>query len=314
MIAATLLFGAVAHAAQPGLTLAPYGAVSALAPQDGTPAFQFHSEDPVLNITRIQKTKMPTLAACEKAVRALQNLPLGSVFSGGSVRAFKDWGPWNEDDRDAAEGCDDFPCKVKLDANEVARMKKSPPPSRIETLASLAQARAARYLKTGIRAEYEFPGAPTDPWKWFDDNGFKTLTRPAAPVLRARKLDLVPGKMRPLRQILDCRYAFVKKAVPKGAAAKGGAKTNGDGIEAALWIRDVYTAHYFDSWGEWYGVSCDPKTLMLVTVASLHAEFDLLKKNDLISRISRPKMRGAIKENGSHYLEGQMKTLNIPSK
>ncbi len=295
MFLATLLFGAVAHAAQTDLTLAPYGAVSTLVPRDGAQAFYFHAEDPVLNITRIQKTKMPTLAACEKAVRELQNLPLGNVFSGGPVKTFKDWEPWNGDDRDATESCEDFPCKVKLDAAEVAQMKKSPPLSRIETLAALAQARVARYLKSGVRAEYEFPGAPIDPWKWFDDNGFRGLTRPAKPGMRTRKLDLVPEKMRPLRQILDCRYAFVKH-------------------EATLWIRDVYTAHYFDSWGEWYDVSCDPKTLTLVTVASLHAEFDLLKQNDLLSRVSRPKMRSAVKENGSHYLEGQMKTLNIPAK
>lgn len=290
VIAATLLFGAV-----PGLTLAPYGLVSTLAPQDGTATFQFHSEDPVLNITRIQKTKMPTLSACEKAVRALQNLPLGNVFSGSPVKKFKDWEPWNEDDRDATESCEDFPCKVKLDATEVALMKKSSRASRIETLAGLAQARAARYIKTGLRAEYEFPGAPTDPWKWFDDNGFKSRNRPATPELRTRKLDLAPGKMRPLRQILDRRHDFEK-------------------LEATLWIRDVYTAHYFDSWGEWYNVSCDPKTLTLVTIASLHAELDLLKKDDLISRISRPKMRSAVQENGSRYLEGQMKTLNIPAK
>lgn len=309
VIAATLLFGAVAPAVQAGLILTPYGAVSTLAPEDGTPAFRFHSKDPVLNVTRIQRMKMPNLAACEKAVRGLQSLPQGSVFSGGPVKTFKDWEPWNEDDRDAAESCDDFPCKVKLDAAEVTRMKNSAPEKRIETLSGLAQARAARYLKSGVRAEYEFAGAPTDPWKWFDDNGFKGLTRPAAPMLRTRKLDLAPGKMRPLRQILDCRHAFVKGVAPKNAATK-----NGDRIEATLWIRDVYTAHYFDSWGEWYDVSCDPKTLILVTVASLHAELDLLKQRDLISRISRPKMRSAVEENGSRYLEGQMKTLNIPAK
>jgi len=99
-----------------------------------------------------------------------------------------------------------------------------------------------------------------------------------------RRLDFGPGKMRPVRQVLDRRFASSPD-------------------EAVVWLRDAYSAHYFDSWGEWIDLSCDPKSRSLVLVQVLLVELDLMKDTDIFSKLGRGKMKSAVEENGSHYLD-----------
>jgi hypothetical protein len=57
------------------------------------------------------------------------------------------------------------------------------------------------------------------------------------PTFFARKLKFGEGSYRPLRQIFDQRIFQEKGRIVRVA-------------------RDVYTAHYFDGWGEWLEARC----------------------------------------------------------
>src|SRR5206468_3927654 len=93
-----------------------------------------------------------------------------------------------------------------------------------------------------------------------------------------------PGKIRALHQVLDQRF--------KASARRD---------QATLWIRDVYTDHYFDSWGEWAQVRCESDGIYLLQ--ALLVDFDLLKKGDIFSGMMKGKMRSTFEENGKIYLE-----------
>jgi hypothetical protein len=204
--------------------------------------------------------------------------------------AWRSWEPWVEEDLEAVNECDDFPCDVKLDSSEAAEMKKVPEAARMAKFMALIEARSKRYLKSGERKEYEFAGDPVDTWAYLEKLGFRSqVPRPGKSELWVRKYNLDPKRMKTLHQILDRRAARAKS-----------------GSEATLWVRDAYTDHYFDGWGEWATVACDAegKAPRGVTIVhALHLEVDLLKKNDLFSRLARGKLRSAIEEKGGAYLD-----------
>jgi hypothetical protein len=279
---------AIASAAT-GLSLAPFGNVSSLT-QAKNPWHGFYAEDPILWVIRAQKVES---ADCKSWIQALlADAPKGALEMKGEsesslTQAWKAWGPWDEDDLNAVNECDDFPCAVKLDEVEVKKLSSVSNELRHKRFFDVVLNRVTHYLKTQERKAYEFPGDPVDPWKLLEKKGYHAQNPPHSPNIWLRKLDFAPDKIRPIRQALD--YRKVK---------------NPSGTEATVWVRDVYTDHYFDSWGEWVHVSCQgPKNKTVYVSQALIVELDLLKKTDLISKMMRGKMRNAIQENGHIYLD-----------
>jgi hypothetical protein len=278
------LFGAL------GLVLAPFGAVDALL-QKG-PFHGFDSADPMLLVVRAERVPGVNPASCTAWLAAVAERKPGAAYT----EKLAGWLPWDEDENKDIVNCDDLPCDVKLDPAETSRMKAAKESDRAAVFLKNVATRQARYLKTQERTEYEFPGDPVDPWKFLESRGFwSPIERPTKPALLVRQLDLAPGKFRRLRQVLDVR----------------GARTATDAVS---WIRDTYTDHYFDSWGEWAWAGCDAKAGTVTVVQALLVEFDLLKKTDLFSRIARPKMRDGVKDYGGAYLDGVFEELKSRSR
>ncbi len=272
-----------------GMVLSPFGPVSEFLQKDN-PWHGFDSQDAVLVIARAQKIQS---SSCSKWIDTIYSESAGTVLlpqekDGKWGQALKEWDPWSEDEKDAVEDCERFPCDVKLNETETHAMKAANKADRLKEYVRLIQLRTVFYKNTQVRGNYEFPGNPVEPWSELEKRGFYSkLKRPEIPVLSLRKLDFGKGKVREIKQVLDRR------------AAK-----DPSGLEATVWVRDAYTNHYFDSWGEWTHVSCSaPSGKEVLLVQALLVEFDLLKKNDLASRIMRGKMRSAIEENGTHFLD-----------
>ncbi len=272
-----------------GLVLHPFGPVSELvSPQKHWRGFD--AVDPLLFVVRAQAMGEKEYERCSAWIEALDRIPYGSEV--GSIlkeeawtKAWNEWAPWHEKDDKAILECRSSPCQIKLDPTEVAQLRVVPSEKKRERLYDLVVSRVLRYVKSGKRSGYERPEEPMDPWAVFQSRGFKSgLGKPARGTLHVRRMDLDPSRMRPLRQVLDRRYARSE-------------------TEATLWVRDAYSAHYFDSWGEWFNVSCDSSKKQVVVVQALALELDLLKKTDLISRMGRGMMKKGVEEKGSDYLE-----------
>ena len=134
---------------------------------------------------------------------------------------------------------------------------------------------------------------PIEPWGFLEKRGFKptALKRPTGPSLWVRQFREKKDDEVQIRQVIDRRTAM-----------------KSDGSEAAVWIRDVYSDHFFDSWGEFLHVACAADGTGTL-VQALFLEVDLLKKNDLITRIARGKIRSSLEERGRAYQEAELKTL-----
>jgi hypothetical protein len=278
-----------------GLFLIPFGNVSELV-RSQKPWNGFFAQDPILWVVRAQEVKT---SDCQKWVQALvedspkpvlnaerADLGLSDLAQPGS--------PWFEKDKEPVTDCDGFPCAVKLNSSEAKQMEKVSEDKRFQKYLSLVKDRLSLYLKSQVRQAYEFPGKPMDPWELFDKKGFRTsLKRPDDIKLWARKIEFASNKTKPIHQILDWR-----------------ATKSSSGLEAAVWMRDVYTDHYFDSWGEWLHVSCSSAQAKSVQVVQgLVVELDLLKKTDLLSKMMKGKMRSAVQEGGTPHLEKQFNRL-----
>jgi hypothetical protein len=293
-----------------GIVLSPFGSIAEKTA--GPEAWHgFHADGPVLTLVRAQSVGD---AACDGWFAALGGQPDGVEFvagagEGGWGAAFRAWEPWIDEDREAIRECDELPCDVKLDGTETAAMAAVADDARHERFLGLVRGRLERYARTQERREYEFKGDPIDPWSWLETRGFPNpqAGKPAAPSWVSRRLDFAPGRMRAVRQILDRRVALPPPPRKPARAATGP-------LTADLWVRDVYTAHYFDGWGERVHLSCDPAARRLLAVHALVLEFDLLKKTDLISRLARPRMRHAIEENGRKYLDRAFEDLGRRAK
>jgi hypothetical protein len=289
--------GALALAA--ALAVSPFGQVSELI-QKQNPWHGFDDHSALLWNLRVEKLEA---VECEKLVKRLEEdfpaqqfvepKPKHSPKIDWSL-AWKGWKPWSAKDLKLVTDCDDFPCKVKLNATEVGAMAKEPETGRLEKFQSLVKARVERYLKTEERKEYEFPGDPVDPWseirKQVKGSGSVLYQSPYFPkdavTLWARRLDFAPGRIQPIRQILDRR-------VWEDATR----------TQVEVWIRDSYTDHYFDGWGEWAHLGCDPETHRAILIQALVSDLDLLKKHDIISSLATGRMKSAIEENGAIYLD-----------
>ncbi len=283
-----------------GLLLIPFGNVTDLVKKEN-PWHGFEAKDPVLTVVRAEQISQPQMGKCESWLDALKNIPTGVLIespeeSTSWKAAFAHWEPWNEDDLDAIISCAKAPCKVKLNSAEAGKLKEVTESKRFERFLSLVEARALNYRRTLARPEYEFRGALSDPWALFEGQGFKSpLKKPDEVSLWVSRLDLAPKKMRVQRQLFDRRIALANH-------------------HATLWIRDAYTDHYFDGWGEWIDITCDPTLNQVLIVQALIVEFDLLKATDLISLLSKGRMRSVVEEQGGKYLDNQAAQLRLAAQ
>lgn len=245
-------------------------------------------DTPLFNASRVEKVKRSV--ACEDLQSKLSfgNF-LGAPYVVGGLQEL--WKPWSESDRKAVEGCDHFPCDVKLDSKEVATLTKLPVEKRLDGFFEAVGARVKDYEAKNTRREYEFPGAPVEPWKQLKTltkgHSFPKTLEKEPKKLFARYHRFTDESYRPIRQVLDVRQ-----------------KTEKSGSETRIswFVRDVYTAHYFDGWGEWIEVVCDSKKDELEISQRMLIEFDLYKKQDVLSRISRGAMTKNLEEQTGIYL------------
>jgi hypothetical protein len=272
------------------LALAPYGNINPLL-EKRNPWRAFQAEDPILTGVRVSRAGPDQVPSCAPWIHAFTSNMRG--IQGGPQ--WSAWLPFEKDEKEAIEDCHEEPCAVKLNEKEVAQMAtvaqsgkdsgdKSP---RFEKFLSLVLDRATAYKASGVRSEYEYTGGITDPWAYFEKNGYKTdLVMPVTPNLGLRKLDFHNSRVRPIRQMVDRRVAVSKNHT-----------------EASLWIRDIYSNHYFDAWGEWGHISCDPQKHEVTVVLATNVEFDVLKNHGLFASISRGSAKGSMQTLTEDYLD-----------
>ncbi len=276
-----------------GLLLVPFGSVDELA-KTQNPYFGFEAQGPVLWMARIEKRLTQSCAEWTRAVLA-ETQEMGVEVSGPIQEfqswnsGFKEWEPWGKNDLEAVVHCHKFPCAVKFDSNETSQMAGTSEENRLQKFKSLVMNRTMRAFQTQERKEYEFPGVPVEPWGFLASHGFLTsLTLPLRGTSWLRKIDFAPGSIRTIRQVLERRIA-----------------ENSSGTEAVVWVRDAYTDHYFDGWGEWIQVSCDSGTTpsQVRVVHALVVELDELKKSNLLAQLMRGKVKSAVEKAGRNYLD-----------
>ena len=276
-----------ALAAAAGLVLIPFGAVNERV-DEKNPWHGYMSDGPNLLTVRAQRVKLTSQASCEQWLTGLKNFPTGSPVtftSSMDTSLNQGWSPWSSSDSLMVTDCNRFPCKVKLDANEVGKIYTASNGDRKFIYLGLVGSRISAYAKTEERKAFEFPGRRTDPWSFFEKHGLKSnLTKSKAIQMVGRKLTFPSDKLKPVRQVLDVRRA-------EGP------------LEATLWVRDIYNDHYFDGWGEWAHLECNAEKTELILVQGMFVELDLMKQTDLLSRMSRNRMRQAVEEFGRIFLD-----------
>ncbi|MCM2277932.1 MAG: hypothetical protein NDJ89_07625 [Oligoflexia bacterium] len=224
------------------------------------------------------KRALPRAATRERGA-AIQARPGHSAWSAIAAG----WQSWNASERDQISGCRKHPCRVKLEPDEVARLAQAPSAGRLKLYEKIIDERVAGFLEGGAPA-----GSPWDALKAAimgtlgPRGAIAQSPEQASRELWSRKIDFAPGKMKTVRQLLELRDTSAPEA-------------------ASSWLRAIYSDHYFDSWAEWAQVRCDGGQIVLAAV--LVTDLDLLKKNDLFTKLGRPKIRAAAEERGFAHLE-----------
>ncbi len=254
-------------------------------------ARHFESNEPMLRSVRVSKIVLAAGETCETAISKIRSVPIGESFTFGKPERFRGWDGW-DDDSDAVEKCRGFPCKIKFNEPESLAIAAKPPEARLDEVLKQVENRMKEYERSGKRGGYDLPEDAVDPWKMFTTLGHEI---PASivkmkPQFFARKLKFGDGGYRPIRQMFDERV-FEEK---------------GRFVRIA---RDVYTAHYFDGWGEWFEVRCGLGGRELFIVQDMLMEFDLLKNTDFLSRLARPKMRQGVEQESLKIQKAQMERI-----
>lgn len=248
---------------------------------------EFQSDGPMLRSIRVSKYVLAPSETCEMVLARIRLAPIGEPFHFDKEDRFKGWDEWS-DDQEAAENCSGFPCKIKFNEKESLAIAAQPKEARLAEVLKQVESRMKEYEKTFRRKGYDLPEDPVDPWKVFASKGH--VMPPdfdkTKPLFFARKLKFGEGSYRPLRQIFDERTMIQKGRITRLA-------------------RDVYTAHYFDGWGEWLEARCSPDGKKIFLLQDLLMEFDLLKNTDFFSRIARPKMRQGVDQESLNYQKKQ---------
>ncbi|MGK5084863.1 hypothetical protein WDW37_16365 [Bdellovibrionota bacterium FG-1] len=290
------------------LALNPFGKVGDLL-QDKMHWSAALDRDPVILVYRVSQADAKD---CSAWISALSSSPpgvqervalTGAMFESKLVKTalskvFKAWEPWSEDDLGYIQGCKSFPCDIKFAETETKAMDAVPREERLAKFEALVSERVQRYFRTGERKEYEFPGDPLDPWEGFEKIG--ASGRPKVPdsvTLWGRQLDFSSSDIKRVRQILDWRMSV--------SPARD---------QAAVWVRDLYTNHYFDGWGELFQLSCDSSKAKVTVLQILSVELDLLKSTSLVARMMRSKMRKAIEEQGRAYLAREFERVSAAAR
>lgn len=284
-----------------GMMLTPFGGVEKLVSTQE--AYQgFHDDGPILSLIRIDLREILDAKECLKLEKAIRAYSLGeNVHAEIGKRGLQSgWAPWTRVEDESIEECERFPCAVKVTEPEVLQIRSTHPATeRKAKYLELISDRIKRYLKSGVRGPRDRGGEPADPWELFERHGFRSpLSMPQNGTLWLRKVELIPGRARDIRQVIDRRFAS-KLETRTGIT------------ESTIWLRDIYSNHYFDSWGEWIHLSCDPGRKAALLIQGMMLEFDLLKKKDLLSRMARPKMRSGVKESGWKYLRERSRKLEL---
>jgi hypothetical protein len=254
----------------------------------------FESDGSMLRSLRVSRQALRTGESCETALARLKARSIGEPFEFGKESRWNGWGSW-DDDRDAVDGCDEFPCKIKFDEPETKAIAAKPEAGRLAEVLAQIDRRVAEYEKTFRRRGYDLPEDAVDPWKVFATKGhaLPATFAKSKPKFVARKQMFGDGNYRPIRQIFDERLFEEKNRLVRMA-------------------RDVYTAHYFDGWGEWLEFRCIPERREILFLQDLLMEFDLLKNTDFFSVIARPKMRQGVDHESLKYQKTQAEKLLAP--
>jgi hypothetical protein len=260
--------------------------MGAIAATDPTATFEFDETlSPVLLVSHGNQWGGETLLSCEAWAASIAAYP----------RNHAGWEPWSEGESQVVTECDSFPCKVKLDAAEVASLAALPKDSRMTAFKQLVFERRSSYLKSGARKEYEFKGALADPVALFTQKGFMAGFEPVGgPALIERRLDFAPGKFKVVRQILDRRLLRSK-------------------TRTGLWLRDVYNTHYFDGWGEWISLECVPGGQSQLNHV-LMVELDTLKSKSFLAKLGYGRMKSGVKDGGQAYLKAAFAELSAAAQ
>lgn len=227
---------------------------------------------------RIEKNR--TEKTCNQLKLSLEKVDFfGSKYDSNAYE--EAWKPWSKSDRSAIEECDKFPCSVKLNSRETSLIKTIPEGLRKNFFFGLIDKRIFEYQKSQTRSEYQHAGNPVDPWikipEWERAKGtaIEWGVPQTAPSLYLRVHRFTDDSYRPIRQVLDVRVVTSKVG-----------KIN----KTSVYVRDIYTAHYFDGWGERIEISCNEETKEVTLDQIMVVEFDLYKKTDFLSRMSQSTM------------------------
>jgi hypothetical protein len=283
-------FAASAWAATAGLALAPFGAIEERL-RGSEPWRGYDARDSYFTLVRAQRWPLAGGEdACRDWMEALRELRHGLPLE----PAFRAWEPWEAHDTDSVRACREAPCKVKLGRDEGAELGRVAAADRPRRYLEIVSRRAERYRLEGVRPPFEHGVVRTDPWRELEGAGFAFAAPsapPPTPTIVSRVLDLRNEQVRRIRQVLDQRVDV------RPPAEAGGA------WEGHFWVRDVYSAHYFDVWGERLWLRCDPRAQQARSVHALLVDFDLLRKTDLVTRLARPRLRAGIRDMGARYLD-----------
>lgn len=251
----------------------------------------FESDGPMLRSIRVSKRILNPGEKCDQAIAVIRSYPIGESFTFGNADRFRGWDNW-ADDIDAVEKCGGFPCKIKFNEPESLAIAARPKEGRLQEMLKQVEARMNEYVKSAHRGGYDLPEDPLDPWKVFASHGHElpsAMSRTKVSFF-TRKLRFGEGSYRPLRQVFDERTIEAKGKIIRIA-------------------RDIYTAHYFDGWGEWLEARCSTDGKELFLLQDVLMEFDLLKNTDIFSRIARPKMRQGVEQESLKYQKIQAERL-----
>ncbi len=252
----------------------------------------FDSTGSVLTVVRWQEVP---LSGYTRGCAAWKEATLSVPARGGEpTPGWEAWGTFESAELKLIQECDSLPCAVKLDENEVVRITAAPKEKRLARFFELMQARLDEFRATSQRRATEFPGKLMD----------------ASEELKARGANAhLQGKDAGWKSIEDTRLRVLpfdsgeKKTIRQIMHWKRGERPD----DAYVLGQDVYTNHYFDAWGEYLDLRCLAATgeggARAQVLQALLIDLDLLKKNDLFSRLGRPKMRDGVEKEGYRYLD-----------
>jgi hypothetical protein len=287
-----------AIAAVPAIVLDPYGNVNTLL-EKSNPWRTFYDDGPVLAEIRVSREEASNCRAWENAFfNNSREVRLGKPRTTTGETQWATWFPMEPRESESIENCHQQPCEIKLSDPEVGKMAAAAKADKLNVYLSSVIARGDAYLKDGTRTPYEYSGGISDPWKTFEKLGLKgDLSMPSTPNVGLRKLDFHNDRARVIRQMVDRRVMSSK-----------------DQTESTLWLRDVYTNHYFDSWGEWGNITCDPIKREATLTLAVTLEFDVLKNNGLLASVAKRSAKNSMRDLMENYLNtwaDQIKEMGV---